>query len=215
MPPIPSKKRARASNVPPASRKRSRISTTPPLPLEPSQAWEREQLESQPQESIAAPTEGSHAGTGSVATTEAASDSYIDNGGDDFDRLDWDRLGRSYMKLLTQPSRASSWVYAHGYRVVRREQPTRIFWVCKYCHIHKAPSVLIDCSKATSSAAAHLRQNLKGYNLCSTGIITPSKRLSGQLSLREALSNRIEVSQAAANAIGNFSVQRFRYALVL
>jgi hypothetical protein len=87
--------------------------------------------------------------------------------------------------------------------------------VCKYCHIHKAPLVLIDCSKATSSAAAYLRQNLRGHNLCPTGIIAPSKRSSGQLSLREALNNQIEVSQAAANAMGNFSVQRFRYALVL
>ncbi|KAF7452724.1 hypothetical protein PtrSN002B_011401 [Pyrenophora tritici-repentis] len=108
MPSTIAKKRARASNVPPASRKRSRISTTPPPPPELSQAWERQQLESQPQESIAAPTKGSHAGTGSVATTEAASDSYINNGGDDFDRLNWDRLGRSYMKPLTQPSRALS-----------------------------------------------------------------------------------------------------------
>jgi hypothetical protein len=84
MPSTTTKKRARASNVLPASRKRSRISATPPPTPEPSQAWERQQLESQPQESIAAPTKGSHAGTGSVATTEAASDSYIDNGGDDF-----------------------------------------------------------------------------------------------------------------------------------
>lgn len=54
------------------------------------------------------PTEGSHAGTGSVATAEAAEDTYIDNGGDDFDGLDWKRLGKRYMKPLKQPGRSKS-----------------------------------------------------------------------------------------------------------
>ncbi|EDU46085.1 predicted protein [Pyrenophora tritici-repentis Pt-1C-BFP] len=50
--------------------------------------WERQQLESQPQESLSTPTEGSHASTGSVATTtEIAEDGYIDNGGDNFNGL--------------------------------------------------------------------------------------------------------------------------------
>ena len=97
MPPRSSKKRTRASDAPTASTKRLRISPAPPPPPEPSQAWERQQLESQTQESITAPTEGSHAGTGSVATTEAAGDEYIDNGGDDYDSLNWARLGRGYI----------------------------------------------------------------------------------------------------------------------
>jgi hypothetical protein len=135
------KKRARSSINPTASSKRLRISLTSPPPTTPSQAWERQQLESQSQESLAAPTEGSHAGTGSVATTEAAEDGYIDNGGDDFDGLDWDRLGRRWIKPLKQPARSQSWIYAHGYRVVRMDEPTRLFWVYKYCHIHKATAV--------------------------------------------------------------------------
>jgi hypothetical protein len=44
---------------------------------------------------------------------------------------------------------------------------------------------------------------------------TPSKRSSGQLSLREVLAGGFEVSQATANAMGNFDIQRFRYAVVL
>lgn len=87
--------------------------------------------------------------------------------------------------------------------------------MCKYCYIHRAPSVIIDCSKATSSAAAHLAQPIKGHNLCRTGSITTPKRPIGQLSLREAINGGFEISQSTANAIGNFDVQRFRHALVL
>ena len=57
MPSTTTRKRARASNVPTASKKRSRISTTPLPTPEPSQAWERQQLESQPQESMEIVTE--------------------------------------------------------------------------------------------------------------------------------------------------------------
>jgi hypothetical protein len=92
MPPRPTKKRARSSINPTTSSKRLRISLTLTPPITPSQSWEQEQLKSQPQELLAPPTEGSHAGTGSVATTEVAEDGYIDNGGDDFTRLDWDCL---------------------------------------------------------------------------------------------------------------------------
>ena len=120
MPPKASKKRARSSNVPTTSTKRLRILATPLLLTTPSQAWERQQLESQPQESLSTPTEGSHASTGSVATTtEIAEDGYIDNGGDNFNGLDWERLRGRYIKPLKQPGRTQSWVYAHGYRVVR------------------------------------------------------------------------------------------------
>jgi hypothetical protein len=126
MPPRASKKRTRLLNVPTTLTKRLRISATPLLPTTPLQAWERQQLESQPQELLSAPTEGSQAGTSSVATTtETAEDGYIDSGGDNFDRLDWERLGGRYIKPLKQPRRTQSWVYTHGYRVVRIDQPTR------------------------------------------------------------------------------------------
>jgi hypothetical protein len=218
MPPKATKKRARSSNVPPASSKRLRISPAPPPTLEPPQPWERQQLESQSQGTITAPTEGSHAGTGSVATTEVAEDGYINNGGDDFDGLDWDRLGQRYIKPLSQLRRAKSWIYQYGYRVVHQDRPTRQFWVCKYCHIHKLPSTIIDVSQATSSAAAHLGQAAKGHNLDRMGTKaapTPSKRPAGQLSLREVLAGGFEVPQSTANAMGNFDVQRFRHAVVL
>jgi hypothetical protein len=45
--------------------------------------------------------------------------------------------------------------------------------------------------------------------------ITPSKRLSGQLSLRKVLAGGFEVPQPTANAMSNFEMQRFRHAAVL
>jgi hypothetical protein len=95
MPPKSTKKGTRSSNVAANPPKRLRISATPPLTPEPSQAWERQQLESQPQDSIRTPTEGSHAapegtyaGAKLVATIEVAGDDYINNGGDDYNSLD-------------------------------------------------------------------------------------------------------------------------------
>jgi hypothetical protein len=87
--------------------------------------------------------------------------------------------------------------------------------VCKYCYIHKALLVVINCSKATSSAAAYLTQPIKSHHLYRTGFMTPLKLLNGQLSLRAAMSAGFEILQATANAIGSFDVQRFRHALVL
>jgi hypothetical protein len=45
--------------------------------------------------------------------------------------------------------------------------------------------------------------------------MTPLKLLNGQLTLRAAMSAGFEISQATANAMGSFDVQRFRHALVL
>jgi hypothetical protein len=100
---------------------------------------------------------------------------------------------------------------------MRLDRPTRQFWVYKYCHIYKLPSVIIDCTRATSSAAHHLGQPAKGHNLNRRGVRStpPPKRASGQLSLREALAGGFVMPQATANAIGNFDIQRFRYAVVL
>jgi hypothetical protein len=43
----------------------------------------------------------------------------------------------------------------------------------------------------------------------------PLKRASRQLSLREALAGGFVMPQAAANAMGNFDIQRFCYGKVL
>ncbi|KAF1937470.1 hypothetical protein EJ02DRAFT_476776 [Clathrospora elynae] len=88
------------------------------------------------------------------------------------------------------------------------EKLDRLFWVCKYCHIHKKPQIVIDITRATSSAAAHLSQPLKGHNLCWTSTIKMRQK-PGQVSLQETIYGGVAVLQAAANAMGNFDAQQF------
>ncbi|KAG9383239.1 hypothetical protein A1F94_005150 [Pyrenophora tritici-repentis] len=115
---------------------------------------------------------------GTAATTEASVDTEPDNG-DNFDGINWDRLPR-FMKPLTTGRRVKSWIFQHGYRVVELYDQNRVWFVCKYCHIHK----VIDTG--------------------GSGVF------DGSNSLRQTLETGVAVSQEAANAMGNFNIQQFR-----
>lgn len=166
----------------------------------PIQTFELELLESQPEEAIVRPAEGSELGT--VATTEAGggdSDGGGDGDNDDdatrednFDGIDWARLKR-FMKPLKTQKRSLSWIFQHGYRVVERNNPSKVWFVCKYCHTHKiVNSGTFNVSRATSAAAFHLGQLKRGH-LHSKD--SPKQRqLGGQLSLRQAIEGGISVS---------------------
>ncbi|KAF7445768.1 Dimer-Tnp-hAT domain containing protein [Pyrenophora tritici-repentis] len=190
--------------------KRSRRSLSPQetLGAAVSQAttFESQFFESQTEEEGAA--EGSQAGT--AATTEASVDTEPDNG-DNFDGINWDRLPR-FMKPLTTGRRVKSWIFQHGYRVVELYDQNRVWFVCKYCHIHKVidtgGSGVFDVSKATSSAAAHLGLQKRGHGFTKDGL--KPRRTGQQLSLRQTLETGVAVSQEAANAMGNFNIQQFR-----
>jgi hypothetical protein len=90
--------------------------------------------------------------------------------------------------------------------------------VCKHCHTHKVIDAsgggLFNVTKATSAAANHLSQQRRGYALLKDSI-KQRQQTGRQLSLRQAIGSGVEVSQHAANAIGNFNIQRFRQAAVL
>jgi hypothetical protein len=90
--------------------------------------------------------------------------------------------------------------------------------VCKHCHTHKVIDAggggLFDVTKATSAAATHLGQQRGGHALSKDGI-KQRQQIGGQLSLRQAMDAGVKVSQHAANAMGNFDIQRFRQAAVL
>ncbi|KAI1519227.1 Dimer-Tnp-hAT dimerization containing protein [Pyrenophora tritici-repentis] len=221
-----------------AAAKRARLSSTRSLsPQETlgaavSQAttFESQFFESQTEEEGAA--EGSQAGTAvssvkvaawlpkeeprdkpygrQAATTEASVDTEPDNG-DNFDGINWDRLPR-FMKPLTTGRRVKSWIFQHGYRVVELYDQNRVWFVCKYCHIHKVidtgGSGVFDVSKATSSAAAHLGLQKRGHGFTKDGL--KPRRTGQQLSLRQTLETGVAVSQEAANAMGNFNIQQFR-----
>jgi hypothetical protein len=173
--------------------------------------FESELLEFQPEAEIVAPTKGSQAGT--AATTEAGGgDGDVDDGdGDDFDGIDWERL-RGFIKPLATQRRVKSWIFRHGYHVVEGKNPTRVWFVCKYCHTHKVIDAggggIFDVTKATTSAATHLSQQRRGHMLTKDGV-KQHQQAGGQLSSRQAFEAGVEVSQHAANAMGNFNVQKF------
>ncbi|KAF7567738.1 hypothetical protein PtrM4_143290 [Pyrenophora tritici-repentis] len=116
------------------------------------------------------------------------------------------------MKPLTTGRRVKSWIFQHGYRVVELYDQNRVWFVCKYCHIHKVidtgGSGVFDVSKATSSAAAHLGLQKRGHGFTKDGL--KPRRTGQQLSLRQTLETGVAVSQEAANAMGNFNIQQFR-----
>jgi hypothetical protein len=168
--------------------------------------------ESQVEAAIVAPTEGSKAAT--VATAEdddqnSDEDAFDERFADDFEGIDWARLSQFTKPLATQKQQ-KSWVYRYGYRVTLLKAPTSKWFVCKYCHQHKIIDAggagLFNVTKATSSAAAHLRLNQRGHNLTKDGL-KPLKALTGgQMSVRQAFESGVEVPQEAANAMGNFNV---------
>ncbi|KAI1522449.1 Dimer-Tnp-hAT domain containing protein, partial [Pyrenophora tritici-repentis] len=181
--------------------------------------FESQFLESHVEDDIVAPTEGSRAVT--VATTEAG---HKDNGqdkmssaADSFDGIDWARLP-GYMKPLAGSKRPKSWIFRYGYRVVERQATNRIWFVCKYCHIHKIIDAggggLFNITQATTSAATHLSQPKRGHNLTKDGPKS-TPRAQGQLSLRQAFDAGLEMPQPTANALGNFDAQCFRVATVM
>jgi hypothetical protein len=95
----------------------------------------------------------------------------------------------------------------------------KTWFMCKYCHQHKiidaGGSGIFDVSRATSAASSHLGRPVKGHNWNKDGLKQRQKLAGGQQSLAQLLASGVEVGQAAANAMGNFNVQRFRLAAVL
>ncbi|KNG46889.1 transposase-like protein [Stemphylium lycopersici] len=119
-------------------------------PSEP--AWETQFLESQPEAEIVALTEGSHAGTISIADDAGARRLTWETDG--ADHFDGERL-KQYIKPVKAPTGKRSWIYQHGYRFVKRSNPKSVWFVCRYCHSHNVfGGGLYDITRATSAAAS-------------------------------------------------------------
>jgi hypothetical protein len=177
---------------------------------EPTQTFELQLRESQ--QETAAPTESSHAGT-TASTVAVDVARHGDSDQDEYDGIDWSRL-QQYMKPLATARRATSWIYQHGYCVVERNDPNKIVFICKYCHLHRQPGGRLDVSQATTSAATHLGLRRSGHNLSSDGVKQLQLR-DGQRSLRQTLEGGVVVEQHVANTMGNFNTHKFRLATVL
>jgi hypothetical protein len=89
----------------------------------------------------------------------------------------------------------------------------QVYFICRFCHTHK----YIDAglggvypSAATTAAARHLCETRPGH-----GHTLPGKsRVITDSSLRRMLQAGVSVSQAVANELSGFNIQRFRLAAV-
>ena len=175
--------------------------------------------ESRAEDSIVAPPEGSeHA-------TAAASEAPEDDGDEDeeaeafdadlmdkYDGIDWSRL-KKYQLPLKSYKYKKSWVYRHGYRVAARSDPSRIHWVCHYCHHHRfIGRGVYHTTSSISAAKRHLEEDKPGHNIFKPGTTPKAKPES---TIHDALmAGGKPVSQALANKLSSFNIHRFRLAAV-
>ncbi|KAI2476676.1 hypothetical protein Ptr902_12023 [Pyrenophora tritici-repentis] len=134
---------------------------------------------------------------------------------DRYEGLDWLDMPR-YMKPLRTLKGRKSWVFAHGYRVALISEPSRTFWICQHCYQHRRVDgrQALEVTRSTTSAISHMGQNRAGHRLNRQGQSTQAILPRGQMTLRVLGESGAVVLQAIANAIGNFNVQAFRYAVV-
>jgi hypothetical protein len=173
--------------------------------------------DTQAADTLIAPTEGSKAAT--VATVEdniAVEEGFDALFEDSFEGIDFLRLPK-YMKPLATQKQKKSWVYQHGYRVALRNNPSRILFVCRYCHQRKVIDAggggLYETTTSTSTSARHLEQQKRGHGHLAPSKARPTKVVDGLL--RAILKNgKIKVTQAVANELLDFDCQDFCIAAV-
>ncbi len=168
-----------------------------------------------PDDSIQPPAESSRAATEATSETiESGDDGGFDEEfADNFDGIEWERLPR-FMKPLRTLKRNKSWVYQYGYRVASLREPNCTYFVCKYCYQRKIFCTYPEVTRSTSNAINHLAQKLPGHSYDRKGKLDSVTLPRGQATLRMITDSGVKVPQVVANELGNFDVQRFRYAAV-
>ncbi|KAI1676349.1 hypothetical protein KJE20_14078, partial [Pyrenophora tritici-repentis] len=174
--------------------------------------FESQLRDSRPEAEIVAPAEGSEEATvASSSVADKAAERLDQNFEDNYDSIDWLRLPRFTKPLITS-RRKPSWIYQHGYRVILLTDPEQVFWVCRYCHIHK----YIDAGRggvfpaaATTQAARHLCELRPGH---SHQLPSKPRSVVNEGSIRSLFKSKVPVPQEVANELGNFNIQRFRLA---
>ncbi|KAI1567826.1 Dimer-Tnp-hAT domain containing protein, partial [Pyrenophora tritici-repentis] len=84
---------------------------------------------------------------------------------DDFEGIDWGRL-RMYIKPLSSQKSRKSWIYRYGYRVALLKDPSKLYFVCRYCYEHKYTDTgvgIYETTLSTSSAQRHLELPKRGH----------------------------------------------------
>ncbi|KAI2475157.1 hypothetical protein Ptr902_13412 [Pyrenophora tritici-repentis] len=85
--------------------------------------------ETQPEEAIASPTEGSEEATAALLTkaSDATEEIFDRELQDNFNSIVWTRLKKYIIPLTTQKAK-KSWVYRHGYRVALKKDPSKLYF---------------------------------------------------------------------------------------
>ena len=151
----------------------------------------------------------------STADADAPAHVAVDDDDDSkWEGLEWTRVPH-LQKRAYEHGRGSrpSWIYQYGWPVWHRQQEKK-FWLYKDCHRHKKTGGEFNVHQSTSSAAAHLQQNVRGHGISKEGKINFNLP-SGQSSILAAMqSDGVEVSQEVANALASsFSKVRFEEAV--
>ena len=117
------------------------------------------------------------------------------------------------MKPLASQRGKKSWIYLYGYRVASRLNPRRHYFICRFCYKQKFINASVCCiyktTRSTSAAQRHLEEDKPGH-----GYKTPKKVDAEVLNTIQAVLTGDRVSQAVANELSGFNIQRFRLAAV-
>ncbi|KAH7563688.1 Dimerhypothetical proteinTnphypothetical proteinhAT domainhypothetical proteincontaining protein [Bipolaris maydis] len=173
-------------------------------------SFEARLRETQAQEAIIPSADGSEEAT--IASNELASIGFDEHLVDAFEGLDWDHFPQ-YMKPLASQRGKKSWIYLYGYRVASWLNPRRHYFICRFCYKQKFIDAGICCiygtTRSTSAARRHLEEDKPGH-----GYKTPEKVDAEVLNTIQAVLTGNRVSQAVANELSGFNIQRFRLAAV-
>ncbi|KAI2484851.1 Dimer-Tnp-hAT domain containing protein [Pyrenophora tritici-repentis] len=164
-----------------------------------------------PKDTVVAPTEGSEQATAAssaadeVATYEEFDASLMD----DFEGLDFSLLPR-YVRPASSQSSRKSWIYRYGWRVALLRDPSKLFFVCRYCYDYKMTpmSGIYETTRSTTAAARHLEEQKRGHGQSPPGKTAASTKVSWLE--RMLKQNSGKVSQTTANELLGFNTQRFR-----
>ncbi|KAI1592464.1 hypothetical protein PtrCC142_011602 [Pyrenophora tritici-repentis] len=108
-----------------------------------------------------------------------------------------------YIKPLSSQKSRKSWIYRYGYRVALLKDPSKLYFVCRYCYEHKYTDTGVRIYKTTlltSSAQRHLELPKRGYSYSKSAVAAKPTWL--QRLLKDGNNS---VSQKVANEIAGFN----------
>ena len=137
-------------------------------------------------------------------TASANDDNYIG--------LQWDRVPYLQKPQYSVNSKRESWVYQYGWRVWHAKE-LQLYWLCKYCHIHKIPGGMYVVQQSTSSVVRHLAERKPGHEVNKNGKI--QFKTSEPSVITYLQRSGVEVGQRLANSVASsFSTTHFQQTLV-